>query len=277
MYTKIPHDKLYDRLGEVIELCFDGGDKSYLAMSQKNKAFWVTKKGNRKICLSKNTLKKAVKYLLDNCFFTVGNIIMKQEIGVPMGIDPAPFWANLFLYTYEKDYMRKLISEDKPKARLLSDTGRFLDDLLTINDNGLFGEVYRSIYPSELELKLEYAGAHATFLNIDITVVGDKFIYKLFDKRDTFPFEIVRMPDLSSNIPFNIFYSAVVGEFLRIARSTLLADDFIISATKLVTRMKKQGANSWYLRKHLRRIIERHGMDFLKFGLSNEQLLQQIL
>ena len=30
---------------------------------------------------------------------------MQQTIGIPMGIDPVPFWANLFLYTYEQDYM----------------------------------------------------------------------------------------------------------------------------------------------------------------------------
>ena len=86
--------------------------------------------------------------------------------------------------------------------------------------------------PEQLELNLEHCGTHATFLNIDITVVENEFIYKLFDKRDAFPFDIVRMPEIRSNIPFSIFYSAVVGEFLRIARSTLLADDLIQSAKK---------------------------------------------
>ena len=135
---------------------------------------------------------------------------MKQDIGIPMGIDPAPFWANLFLYTYEKTYMKTLVREDKKKAGLLRDTGRFLDDLLTINDQGLFEAVHSTIYPEQLELKLEHCGTHATFLNIDITVVENKFIYKLFDKRDAFPFDIVRMPDIRSNIPFSIFYFAVI-------------------------------------------------------------------
>ena len=38
----------------------------------------------------------------------VGNSLLRQKIGIPMGIDPAPFWANLFLYTYENEYMSKL-------------------------------------------------------------------------------------------------------------------------------------------------------------------------
>ena len=53
------------------------------------------------------------------------------------------------------------------------------------------------------------------------------FMYKLFDKRDAFPFSIVRMPDLSSNIPSNIFHGTVFSELLRIARATLLFDDFV--------------------------------------------------
>ena len=47
----------------------------------------------------------------------VGNSLLRQKIGIPMGIDPAPFWANLFLYTYEKEYMSELISNDKLKSR----------------------------------------------------------------------------------------------------------------------------------------------------------------
>ena len=48
---------------------------------------------------SHEKLKITVKHLIQNCFFTVGNITIQQVIGIPMGIDPAPFWANLLLYT----------------------------------------------------------------------------------------------------------------------------------------------------------------------------------
>ena len=35
---------------------------------------------------------------------------MKQAIGIPMGIDLAPFWGNLFLYSYEEEYTSSLSS-----------------------------------------------------------------------------------------------------------------------------------------------------------------------
>ena len=77
------------------------------------------------------------------------------------------------------------------------------------------------------------------------------FVYKLFDKRDAYPFFIVRMPYIDNNIPKSIFYAALVGKFLRIARSSLLYKDFNEKAMELLNRMKAQGAKSRRCRKAL--------------------------
>ena len=69
------------------------------------------------------------------------------------------------------------------------------------------------------------------------------FVYKLFHKRDVFPFLIVRMPYIDSNIPKSIFYSVLVVEFLRIARSSLLYKDFNEKAMELFNRMKADGGD----------------------------------
>ena len=118
----------------------------------------------------------------------VGNSLLRHKIGIPMEIDQTPFWANLFLHTYENGCMSELISNDKVKACHFHANKRFIDDLGTINDGGVFNGVYKDIYPPELQLKVEHSGTLATFINLDITVKDGVFIYKLFDKRDTFPF-----------------------------------------------------------------------------------------
>ena len=53
---------------------------------------------------------------------------------------------------------------------------------------------------------MEHSGQMATFLNRHIQIMDGKFVYKLFDKRNDFPFSIVRMPHRESNIPESIFY-----------------------------------------------------------------------
>ena len=147
------------------------------------------------IAFSKSTLTTSIKYLIQNCCFMVGNSLLKQKISIPMGIDPAPLWPNLFLYADENEYMSELVSNDKVKVRYFHATERFIDDLGTFNDVVVFNHVYKDIYRRELQLKVEHSGTHATFLNLDITVKDDgMFIYKHFDKRNTFPFFIVCMP-----------------------------------------------------------------------------------
>ena len=44
------------------------------------------------------------------------------------------------------------------------------------------------MYPKELELKVEHQGDHTTFFYLDVTIKEGTFIYKLFDKRDSFFF-----------------------------------------------------------------------------------------
>ena len=110
-----------------------------------------------------------------------------------MGIDPAPFWANLYLYHYESRFVTKRIREDKKRARKFTHASRFIDDQCNLNDSGEFGLSTHLIYPSELELKCEYSGIYATFLELYITIQNGIFVYNLFDKRDDFPFVVVRM------------------------------------------------------------------------------------
>ena len=275
LYTKLPHDKLVKELLKLIDFCFNGGKKNYIKINKWGRAFWG-KKTKDSIGFTKNQLKVAVKHLIENCYFSVGNTVLRQAIGIPMGIDPAPFWANLFLYAYEFNYMSDLIASDKGKARHFHSIKRFIDDLLALNDGGEFGRVHKDIYPSELELKVEHSGSHASFLNLYISIIEGIFVYKLFDKRDDFPFNIVRMPYVSSNIPESIFYSAMVGEFLRIARSTLLFSDFLPKTRELIHRLKNQGAVQHTSMRHLRKIIQRHPDDFSHFRIDTEEMLSQI-
>ena len=275
LYTTLPHDKLISRLFQIIDFVFEGGNNKFICISSYGKAYW-RKKTNRSVAFSKSSLKIATKHLIQNCYFTVGNSILKQAIGIPMGIDTAPFWANLFLYTYEEEYISNLISTDRIKARHFHSTKRFIDDLCTMNDGGIFETIYREIYPPELDLKIEHSGTHATFLNLDITIHDGKFVYKLYDKRDAFPFYIVRMPHMQSNIPKSIFYSSLVGEFLRIARSTLIFDDFLPKAKQLINRMKLQGANHSRCKKSILKITNNHLETFSGYRLSADEIVRSL-
>ena len=59
----------------------------------------------------------SINYLINNFYFNIENVRIKQAIGIPMEIDFASFLANLFLYSYKEESMSFLISSDKIKAR----------------------------------------------------------------------------------------------------------------------------------------------------------------
>ena len=166
---------------------------------------------------------------------------------------------------------------DLPRARRLANVFRFIDDLIAINDGGEFERSFKEIYPPELELKRENAESSAgSFLDLLITIKNNKFCIQLFDKRDEFPFCIVRMPYLSSNIPSKMFYSAFGAEILRAARTTSSATVFLNSSKTLVTRLCNQGGNLKILTNTLNKIFGRHFSTFRKFYNTSLEFVDSI-
>ena len=269
LYTKIPHLSLLEVLYKIIDFAFAAGNKKYINVSRKT-AFWSQNKDHS---FSIKSLKLAVRFLVSECHFTLGNLVFTQVIGIPMGIDPAPFWANLYLYEFEKEYITSLIATDKQKAFRFHGVFRFIDDLCAINDSDEFAISHKDIYPQELELKNEHHGDHATFLDLDVSVVNGTFVYKLFDKRDAFPFFIVRMPYLSSNMPQFIFYGTFKSEVLRIAKNTLRYEDFKPRITSLLSRMKNQGGCSMKFKKCILDVIQNFIVLFNHFQYLREKSL----
>ena len=70
-----------------------------------------------------------------------------------MGTNCAPLLADLFLYSYESEFLQKLVKDKKiHEARAFNFTYRYIDDVLFIN-NSRFTEFLPLIYPPELEVK----------------------------------------------------------------------------------------------------------------------------
>lgn len=262
LYTNIPHGKLKTVLREIINFCFKGGDKKYIEVN-KYGAKWVSSRHASNVTFDKRSLKLAINYLLDNCYFNIGDIVLRQVVGIPMGSDPAPFMANLFLYFYENQYVRDLKKQNLRLARRFSNTFRYIDDLCAINDNGEFERTFRNIYPRELELKKENSiDSSATFLDLSIEINEGKFSTHIYDKRDSFPFSITRMPYKDSNIPSRMFYGCIGAEILRIARTTTNKNNFIEHVNILLRRMKSQGSSPIFVQRMLKRIYGRHSSNF---------------
>ena len=127
------------------------------------------------------------------------------------------------------------------KARKICNIFRFIDDLNSINDGGKFENNYYNIYPEELHLGKENTDKNeVSFLDLKIKIKDGKLHFGLFNKRDSFPFTIVRMPDKSSNASSRIVYSAIGAEPLRIARASSNSESFSTAIKPLIAHMNRQ-------------------------------------
>ena len=171
LYTKIPHDLLFEAMDKVIDIVYRNRTQQFVAVNSVSTWTSSSLSTSKRRAYSKGNVRAAIKYLIENCFFEVGGQTFRQVVGIPMGSDPAPFLANLFLYTYESDWLKNLEQTDTARARRFSNIFRYIDDLIAINDNGEFSNSFINIYPHQIELKQENTcETDATFLDIQLNI-----------------------------------------------------------------------------------------------------------
>ena len=162
MYTKIPLEDLKEKLKRNVEKAFKGGNNKYIHVTQQDAGWCHQKKTNT---FSKDEVFTMIVLVVDNSFFRFGDRVYRQCIGIPMGIDPAPQMANLYLYYYETSFMETIIKENYGIAKKFNKTSRFIDDLALLNNDGNLQQFKERMYPKELVLNQENKEDNrATFL-----------------------------------------------------------------------------------------------------------------
>ena len=106
LYTTLPLTDLNEKLAWCIGKAFNGSKQKFLSIYQ-NVAKWVNKPRDSTLAWDEDTLKKAVKYLIFHSYIKIGDKIFLQIIGIGIGSDPAPFMANLYLFSYEFAFMEQ--------------------------------------------------------------------------------------------------------------------------------------------------------------------------
>ena len=178
-----------------------------------------------------NDICKMIKFLVDNIYVRFGGQLFRQTVGIPMETNCAPLLADLFLYSYEKKFLDKLIIEGKTKlARKFNLSNRYIDDLISFN-NKRFKEFISDIYRNEPTISetIEYASV-TFYLDLLFTrFENNNITTKLYDRRDTFGFHVVNFPFMSSNIPSAPFYGVYASQLIRYSCCCSNYSDFLSS------------------------------------------------
>ena len=221
-----------------------------------------------------NELCLAIDFLIDNTYVRFGNSVFRQVTGIQMGTNSAPLLADLFLHTFEYDFMVKTMKHDITKAIQFSNTFRYIDDLLSIN-NVDFGKYISAIYPPELQLTASSTSStEVCYLDTNIKTgsTNTPFRISIYDKRDDFTFRIVNFPHMNSNIPTNPAYGVYISQLVRYARICASKVDFMNRLRGLSLRLREQGFVTNLLQKSFHKFFNRHDVIVVKYGATLQEM-----
>ena len=107
-----------------IELAFRGSNKrgkKYISIYSQS-ANWVSCYREGTCAFDANNFKTLIQFLINNAYFVCGDKILRQKIGIPMGLDPALQMANGHFHKYKIDFQQKMAKSNYAVAKHLNHT-----------------------------------------------------------------------------------------------------------------------------------------------------------
>jgi hypothetical protein len=219
-----------------------------------------------------------LEFLIDNIFVVFGDRVFQQSVGIPMDTNCAPLLADLFLYSYEAEFIQKLLNEKKKYLVVtFNSTFRYIDDVLYIN-NDQFHSYVDSIYPSGLEIKdtIE-SSTSASYMDVLLKMDSDgKLITQLYDKPDDFDFSIVNFLYLCCNIPVSPGYGVYISQLIRYARACSAYDQFVNRGRLFTNKSMLQGFEIAHLKAAFRKFFGRYNDLVYQYNVSLGQMLSDV-
>ena len=118
LYTTISHQKPKSRLTTIIRNSFlhNNGNRryKYLVLGREGLCF-VKEHSDSKNKYTEEVIIKMLEFLVDNIFVVFAGKVFQQIIGIPMGTNFAPLLADIFLYSYEAEFIQSLLSAGKKR------------------------------------------------------------------------------------------------------------------------------------------------------------------
>ena len=260
LYTSIPHDLLKSRISNLVHNAFRNKDGSvrytHIKVTRAKGYFTHDINGGRDGMYTADNICKMIEFLIDNIFVQFGGRLFHQIIGIPVGMNCSPLLADLFLYSYENEFLDNMI---RSGHRRLSRSFNRCYDLIVFN-NKKFLDYLKEIYPSQLTVEKATKSDHlADYLDLTFIIdSGGRLSTRLYDKRDDFDFHIVNFPFLSSNIPSGPSYGVYISQLIRYARCCSHYDDFRYHHKCLVDRGLSQGCIALRLEKSFKNFYGRY-------------------
>ena len=193
-----------------------------------------------------------------------------------MGTNCAPLVADLFLFCYERDFMKSLSRENQADVvGAFGSASRYLDDLLNI-DNIYFDQMVDRMCPAGLRLDgADSSDAGAPFWDLGLCVSGGAVSAGVCGGRGDFGFGVVGFPFLDGDVPRRTSYGVYISRLIRFARASSSLNGFGCRNRALTAGRLRQDYRYFKLREAFSKFYRRHSALLEKYSVSLKTLLQQ--
>ena len=207
-------------------------------------------------------------YLVRNTYIKALGNIFRQDKGIIMGGKSSGWLSDCSLMVDEFRYVEgKVKSGLVDEARGLKFFSRYRDDCTTVNvDN--FLAISSEIYPACLSLTQENDNlSRANVLDMEVSIDNGVIDTKVYCKTEHFPFDVISLPFLSSNLDNGICYRVFYGQIIRYQRLTSYRIDFEVRTRSLANILLARGYDKNRLRNQFSKAINKYMVEFYKWAI----------
>lgn len=270
MFSELPHDVIKDALEWIFAKYKEttGTTCVTLGPGKSGAAFVGKKQRNHYTVMTTTTVRALLHFDLENCYYRVGERLVRQIFGVPMGSPPSPPSADLMCAYYEDPFQRGPLQEllDEEGQENKASMCRWADDVFgfffTTCETGemadrLWAEC-SAIYHESMVLETTPLDPHLfKFLSFDVYIAQDRRSIRVCQHNPNA--EALnsgqqpprpRFPLMEAPAETTTKSSTIMGAFLSAIRAATTDELFKLSAKDLITEFLSRGYNLPFIVRH---------------------------
>ena len=209
-----------------------------------------------------------VSFLVKQTYVKALGHIFQQVKGMIMGGKVSGWLSDCSLMVDEFKYIRRKISNGLlNEANALKYFKRYRDDCTTLNCTN-FIDIAGDIYDPSLSLSQENDDlSKANVLDMEVNISERSCITKVYCKTDHFPFNVISLPFLESNIDGDLCHRVFYSQIIRFERLSSHREDFERRTRYLGEILISRGYHFSILERLFSKCITKYAKEFQKWYL----------
>ena len=266
LYTLFDHDHLMTDINWLLAKLSKNCGMGFLRIGHE-KSWWVAN-NSEGLVYSVGEFIEMVDYLIRNTHIKAFGHIFRQTLGIIMGGKSSGWLSDCSLMVDEFKYVdNKIKSGLRDEAECLRFFRRYRDDCTSINLSN-FLTISQDIYPPSLALTQENDQSdQANVLDMQVRIEGGNIITKVFCKTDIFPFHVISLPFLESNLNSRICYKVFYGQIIRFQRLCNFQEDFEERVKFLLDTLTGRGYKFGLLKREFCKSVNKYISEFQRWAI----------